>query len=131
MELKTRLKSKKCYCFSGLSYEDCCGIYHQNLSFPATPELLMRSRYTAYALNLVDYLIQTTYPSHRHLYKKEEIAHWAMSNTWLKLEICETEKDVVEFKAYYQNGLKKYVHHERSVFKQQNGIWYYFSGTYF
>ena len=125
------VSTETCYCCAKLSYENCCAPYHQNLAVAATPEILMRSRYSAYALNLVDYLLQTTYPSHRQLYKKEDLAHWATSNTWLKLEICSAQKDVVEFKAYYQNGGKQYIHHERSVFKLNDKVWYYFSSTNF
>ena len=51
-----------CPCHSGKSYESCCQRYHTGE--PAENALkLMRSRYAAYALNLSDYLIQTTHPN--------------------------------------------------------------------
>ncbi|MGA4815597.1 YchJ family metal-binding protein [Pseudomonas aeruginosa] len=44
-----------CPCGSGDPLDDCCGRYHQGHPAP-TAEALMRSRYSAYALGLVDYL---------------------------------------------------------------------------
>ncbi len=90
----------------------------------------MRSRFSAYALHLIDYLIETTHPSQIHFYERKEIENWAKSNVWLELEICEAKEDIVEFKAFYQNGLKTFIHHETSIFKQEHGIWYYLKGTY-
>ena len=120
-----------CPCCSTLSYVDCCQPYHLGVDRPVTPEILMRSRYSAYALHLIDYLIQTTHPVSRPQYQKDEIEHWAKSNYWLKLEICHAHQDKVEFKAYYQQGLKTYIHHENSTFKKEKGIWYYLKGSYF
>ncbi|WP_199118037.1 YchJ family protein [Pedobacter sp. ASV28] len=119
-----------CACCSGLNYQECCAPYHRNIINPETPEQLMRSRYSAYVLFLIDYLIQTTHPAKRHLHAKKDIAHWAKRSVWLKLEVCTAYNEMVEFKAYYQNGLKTIIHHELSTFKKQHGIWYYFSGEH-
>jgi uncharacterized protein YchJ len=54
----------------------------------ATAIDLMRSRYSAYVLQHVDYLIATTHRSERKLFK-EELLNWASSNTWLQLEIID------------------------------------------
>ncbi|WP_316784190.1 YchJ family protein [Pedobacter frigiditerrae] len=119
-----------CPCCSSLSYANCCQPFHLDKEKPLTPEKLMRSRFSAYALHLIDYLIETTHPSQIHFYERKEIENWAKSNVWLKLEICEAKEDIVEFKAFYQNGLKTFIHHETSIFKQEHGIWYYLKGTY-
>lgn len=54
-----------CPCDSGQTYVDCCGPWHlgllQGLHAP-TPETLMRSRYSAYVLGLIDYLLATWHP---------------------------------------------------------------------
>ncbi|MNK47403.1 hypothetical protein D3C87_662130 [compost metagenome] len=120
-----------CACCSGKSYAECCQPFHANAIVAQTPEQLMRSRYCAYALHLIDYLWDTTHPSKRHLYSKNEIGKWAKDNHWVGLEVVNAKKDVVEFKAFYQHGLKEYTHHERSVFKKEAGKWYYFSGEHF
>ncbi|RZL45215.1 MAG: YchJ family protein [Pedobacter sp.] len=120
-----------CPCNSDLVYHKCCEPYHQNKTIPAKPETLMRSRYCAYALHKVDYLIETTHLSIRHLHQKTAIKAWAEANVWLRLEICFAKEDIVEFKAYYQHKGKIQVHHERSIFKKEGERWYYLSGSYF
>ena len=120
-----------CACNSGKVYTDCCQSYHLETALPPTPELLMRSRYSAYALHLIPYLWDTTHPSKRHLYSKVEMEKWAKSNHWTGLEIVVAKKDVVEFKAFYQQGLRQFIHHERSAFKKEGNKWYYFSGEHF
>jgi uncharacterized protein YchJ len=52
-----------CPCGSGKAYGGCCGPAHANRAPPATPELLLRSRFAAYRLGLVDYLVATTHPA--------------------------------------------------------------------
>ena len=52
-----------CPCGSGKKYKKCCSLYHQG-KFPETPEILMRSRYSAYVLKLLSYVIKTTHASH-------------------------------------------------------------------
>ena len=129
--VKSNSMSDLCPCCSTLSYADCCEPYHLGMAKPATPEILMRSRYCAYALHLIDYLVQTTHPANRNLYQKDEIENWAKRSQWLKLEICNANQDKVEFKAYYLNGGTTYIHHENSTFKKEHGIWYYLKGSYF
>lgn len=120
-----------CTCCSGNSYAECCQPYHTNTVLPQTPEQLMRSRYSAYALHLIDYLWDTTHPSIRHLYSKAEMEKWAKDNHWFGLQVIAAKKDIVEFRAFYHQGLKEFIHHERSVFKSEAGKWYYFSGEHF
>ena len=51
--------SEPCPCLSGMSYESCCEPLHREKQRAATAEQLMRSRYSAFALAEVDYLIAT------------------------------------------------------------------------
>jgi SEC-C motif-containing protein len=46
------------------SYDTCCGRYHTRFSAP-TPEALMRSRYSAFALSMAEYLLATWHISTR------------------------------------------------------------------
>ncbi len=60
------VKKMECPCGSGLDLADCCGLWHKGLSagvHAPTPEALMRSRYSAYVLGLIDYLVATWHPS--------------------------------------------------------------------
>ncbi|MBY0426665.1 MAG: hypothetical protein K2Q22_13580, partial [Cytophagales bacterium] len=93
-----------CYCCSGKDFTDCCAGYLQGQTLPSTAELLMRSRYSAYATVQVDYLIGTTHPSTRKQYDPNSIRQWAKANQWLRLEIISTKagseqdkKGTVEF----------------------------------
>ena len=52
--------SRPCPCHSKLTYDTCCEPFHTGKKVAETPERLMRSRYCAYALAKVDYLIATT-----------------------------------------------------------------------
>ena len=47
-----------CPCGSEKTYEDCCGPWHAGFKtgvHAPTPEALMRSRYRAYVLGLIEY----------------------------------------------------------------------------
>lgn len=119
-----------CPCCSGKKYQDCCELFHSGKETPDSAELLMRSRYSAYAIPNGAYLMKTTYPSKRYLYHIQELEAWGKMNHWFKLEIVSLPAThQVEFKAYYINaeGVEQ-VHHEFSTFKREQSQWYYVSG---
>lgn len=78
-----------CPCGLPAQYEDCCGRYHSgalHLLAP-TPEALMRSRYSAYALGLRDYVLDTWHGSTRpeHMERFESGVKWlglAVKRAW-------------------------------------------------
>lgn len=120
-----------CYCGNHLAFEECCQPYIKGLKQPKTAEILMRSRYSAYAIGNADYLVATTHSSTRNLYKKEEILRWSQSNHWVKLDVINATENTVTFKAHYiDNHRKEQIHHEKSNFVFENGSWYYVDGTY-
>jgi SEC-C motif-containing protein len=43
--------------------QECCDKYVAGRALPPTPEALLRSRYSAYALGKVDHLVATTHPA--------------------------------------------------------------------
>jgi SEC-C motif-containing protein len=118
--------NKRCFCDTGLPFDNCCGLYLENNQKAPTALALMRSRYSAYTTHNGDYLLETTDVSERQYYSKAEILKWATSNTWQKLEILSFTENTVEFKAYYldANG-KLQIHYEFSSFKFENNTWYY------
>lgn len=92
----------------------------------------MRSRYTAHYLLTIDYLWDTWSPEQRIRSSKEEIKDWALSCTWLKLQILSTEKGqssdhegVVSFVAFFQQKGKLHQHQETSLFKKIQNRWFY------
>ena len=78
-----------CPCQSLLEYNVCCGRYHKGKLTAPTAEALMRSRYSAYSLQLGRYLFKTwhktTRPSIQSLLKKDD-------TEWLNLKIVKTKQ---------------------------------------
>ena len=125
------MKVEKCYCGSLNLFQRCCSPYIIGVLKAPTALVLMKSRYSAYASHQADYLVATTHVSERKHYSKTEILHWAVSNSWKKLEILYYSENTVEFKAYFlDENNNNQIHHELSNFKQENGIWFYLSGTF-
>ena len=74
-----------CPCGLGAAYVECCGLYHAgplHLLAP-TPEALMRSRYSAYALGLRDYVLDTWHSSTR----PEKMERFDSGVKWLGLTV--------------------------------------------
>ncbi|AEW85223.1 preprotein translocase subunit SecA [Flavobacterium columnare NBRC 100251 = ATCC 23463] len=118
-----------CFCGSKKIFHECCEPFILGISKPSTAEELMRSRYSAYCIHQVDYLLNTTHISTRKFYTKKDFLAWATQNNWLKLEVLEATEQNVEFKAYYiDSNLQSHCHHEKSSFRKQGGIWYYVEG---
>lgn len=120
-----------CPCGSDKDYQLCCDVFHQQFNAP-TAEKLMRSRYSAYVLELENYLLQTWHPSTRpaqlNLQQEGKV-------NWLGLKIirCEAGNNhdntgVVEFVARYKANSKATRLHETSQFVQEQGQWLYLSG---
>ncbi|MEB3800354.1 hypothetical protein INQ45_04470 [Flavobacterium columnare] len=118
-----------CFCGSKKIFHECCEPFILGISKPSTAEELMRSRYSAYCIHQVDYLLNTTHISTRKFYTKKDFLAWTTQNNWLKLEVLEATEQNVEFKAYYiDSNLQSHCHHEKSSFRKQGGIWYYVEG---
>ncbi|SNR46239.1 YchJ family protein [Flavobacterium sp. ov086] len=125
------MESKKCFCDTGLLFENCCGLYLKNNQKAPTALALMRSRYSAYATYNADYLLETTYVSERQYYSEAEILKWATSNKWQKLEILSFTENTVEFKAYFLDANQKpQTDYEFSTFKFEDNTWYYLDGKF-
>ncbi|MFM2119755.1 MAG: hypothetical protein RL722_1223 [Pseudomonadota bacterium] len=139
--MKTRTRSvpatasgAPCPCGLPAAYADCCGRFHQADgvgNFPATPdaERLMRSRYSAYALGLMDYLRFTWHPSTRpHALEPED-----SGLRWLGLEVRRCwasgpDEAWVEFVARCKHQGRAIRLHERSRFLCHQGRWFYVDG---
>ncbi len=110
-----------CPCAQG-AYMSCCAPLHQGQQHASSAEQLMRSRYSAFALQQIDYLIQTTALGQQSYLDRDAIADWSQRNTWLQLEVIHHLAKIekchaqVEFKAHYHDGQQAQVHHEISHF---------------
>jgi SEC-C motif-containing protein len=120
----------KCFCHSGLNYSECCEPFHKKIKLPKTPKELMRSRYSAYALGLADYIIDTTYPEsplyEKNLEKwKRSILEFSNTTRFIGLDIENESDDKVTFFAMLNTLGKDTSFRERSLFKKENGKWQY------
>jgi SEC-C motif-containing protein len=123
-----------CPCGSLEPYVKCCEPFHLGQARPATAEQLMRSRYSAYALKLVDYLYQTHHPDKRPA-SAESLRAWAESVSFEKLEILGTSLGgpqdkigKVSFCAHYRENSKPHSLQEVSRFRRYRGHWVYWDG---
>lgn len=114
---------KPCPCGSGRSYAVCCQPFHAGQSAP-TPETLMRSRYSAFALADADYVRRTWHPD---TVPTDLDLDDGVRYTGLKIHCA--EGDEVEFTAQMK-GPQGQTHRmrERSRFVQLEGTWVYLDG---
>lgn len=130
----TRLRElQPCPCGSGEAYADCCGALHRGLASGTatapTAERLMRSRFSAYAVGDVEYLLATwhraTRPASLQLDPDLE---------WRQLEILgatdggeDDRVGTVEFVAtYWDAGQRQFgQQREHSSFVKQSEQWLY------
>ena len=125
-----------CPCCSGKLYADCCGPLHQG-EFPPNALALMRSRYSAYALQNVSYIMRTTdsaNPSWQVDQAKwgEEILHFCQNTEFQKLEILDfsdgTDTATVTFIAHLRQDKKPFQLKEKSLFVKKGPQWLYKEG---
>ncbi len=108
----------KCPCGLNADYDACCGRYHAGALAP-TAEALMRSRYTAYARGLFDYLAAT------QSYPRGDVE----PVDWVGLTVHQATVNEVEFTARYLEEDRELSLHERSQFEQRDGRWLYTGGS--
>ena len=82
-------ESPLCPCQSGLVYEACCQPFHLQQVLPDTAEKLMRSRYSAYTLVNIPYIVQTTVPAQQSFLDQIAMKEWGETTDWAGLEIIE------------------------------------------
>lgn len=124
-----------CACQSGLPYENCCQPYHLGTAFAPNAEALMRSRYCAYTLLNINYIIATSVPAQQSLLARAALQQWAETTDWRGLEVvshqmlADNKHAYVEFNAFFQSAEGLNTHHERSLFVLIDGRWYFVDPT--
>lgn len=99
----------------------------------------MRSRFSAYALGLVDYVISTTHPHSK--IRKQNIASWrkellkfSKNTSFQGLTIHEFvdsgDSATVTFTAFLKQGRADATFTERSYFERIGDSWFYKSGEF-
>lgn len=125
--MSSKENPKNCLCGLEQSYKNCCGRFIDSNKTPETPEQLMRSRYSAYALKNESYLLNSWHVSTRPEFLKLNLD----STQWKKLKIIFTDDKDVCFVAFFTQDAsskeKTYALTELSHFiKEEN--WFYLNG---
>lgn len=123
-----------CPCGSGSAYAICCGALHarfaaDGLLAAPSAEALMRSRYSAFVLDLRDYLLASWHPHTR----PAQIEPPEPGLRWLGLEVRQhvrrdEDHATVSFVARSKLGGRAHRLVETSRFERVNGQWLYLDG---
>ncbi|WP_072736793.1 YchJ family protein [Rhodococcus triatomae] len=120
--------SRPCPCGLPETYDACCGRFHRGAAAP-TAERLMRSRYSAFARGLSDYLRDTWHPRTR-----PDRLDLDPGDRWTGLDVLATtgggvfdSEGTVEFVAHRRGAPPM---HEHSRFVRDGGRWAYLDGTH-
>lgn len=121
-----------CLCGSAKLFENCCKPYLEGKKQAPTPEALMRSRFSAYALGGYGaYLLRTWFPVTAKGLTEDELSHSDVK--WQCLEVVTASQNgdqgTVVFKATFQDadGVMD-VMCETSAFQRIAGRWLYVGG---
>nr|MBV6629713.1 SEC-C domain-containing protein [Oceanococcus sp. HetDA_MAG_MS8] len=128
MNTSVARSDQACLCGSGRTYARCCQPLHRGEPAPSA-EALMRSRYTAYALALDDYVLRSWHPRTRPASIEHE-----PGTRWLGLRVKSAQQSAadqatVRFEARYRVGGRPAVRmRETSRFVCEGEHWYYLDG---
>lgn len=120
-----------CFCCSDRPFNLCCEPVLQDHAKATQPEVLMRSRYTAYVLKNETYLLATWAP----LTRPKALALEESKTKWLGLEVVsssavspDSDTGEVDFRARFIERDMECTMQEKSRFIRHSGLWYYLDG---
>ncbi|PZF62507.1 hypothetical protein DEI92_03240 [Curtobacterium sp. MCBD17_034] len=124
------MSAERCPCLSGNPYAECCGPLHAGAAAP-TAERLMRSRFTAFALTMPEYLLTSWHPRTRPASLELD-----PMMRWTRLDVLGTSSGgpfdtsgTVEFRAWWRTPSERGELHEDSAFVREAGRWFYVDGV--
>lgn len=125
-----------CVCGSGNKWKRCCGPVIDGVP-AASPEALMRSRYSAFATGSVGHLLRSIHPEHPSVAGRPaaevlaELAHYCGAVVFSRLEVLGSTPAgadgyaTVHFRAWSSQGMQE----EVSRFYKLAGRWTYVDGA--
>ena len=126
-----------CPCGSGQTYQQCCEAFIKGERLPDTAEQLMRSRYSAHAMQEISYLYQTIHPDFRQDWDEQGTTAWSQNAVWQGMDILDKEAGgpgddhgIVEFAARFSMKGDEMRHHERATFEKVENRWYFKEGDF-
>ena len=128
----------KCPCGSSIKYKKCCQVFHKG-KLASTALELMKSRYSAYVVKDVKYIINTTDVNNPD-YTPESV-NWAndieefcINSDFRELKILEfIDSDEISYVKFYVNLYIQGVDQsftEKSKFVKVNNKWLYVNGEF-
>ncbi|MGE8546895.1 YchJ family protein [Alcaligenes sp. Marseille-Q7550] len=130
---KSSSQAASCPCGSGAAYESCCGRWHAGERRLLAPDAaaLMRSRYSAFVRDELDYLLATWHSSTRPAALEPN----PPGLQWLGLQVRRHERidadhAIVEFVARSRLNGRASRLHETSRFVREDGRWFYVEGDF-
>ncbi|MGL1920343.1 MAG: YchJ family metal-binding protein [Hyphomicrobiales bacterium] len=125
-----------CPCGSSRDFEKCCNRYIAGAKPAPIAEALMRSRYTAYCIGDISYILATWAEQTRHLVSEESLENRKSETEYLGLKILSKQAGTrkhtqgqVEFQVTFKHLGKSQTHHEQSNFVKINDKWFYVDGN--
>ena len=120
-----------------LAYADCCGRYIDHWDAQPAPDAqaLMRSRYTAYVLGKIDYIVASTVPAQQALLDVAAIEQWSRHTAWAGLTVHQHRPRIgkhhaqVHFSAAFDTAQGRQQHNEHSAFVCIGARWYFIDPT--
>jgi SEC-C motif-containing protein len=130
-------RPKSCPCHSGRRYAECCEHRHDGTQPAETPEALMRSRFSAFALGLGEYLVETLAANHPDRAAPRDVLARELSRArdtqrFLGLRIIHAATagnrgEVLFHARIFERGENRSFA-ELSTFTREDGRWRYASG---
>jgi len=119
-----------CPCCSGKEFQYCCAPILADHSLAATPEMLMRSRYTAFVLQDAAHLLNSwDYPFRPDTLPLEENVRWlSLTIDKAPLPSEEAQEGLVSYTATFIQNSMLIEMRENSVFVRRKDTWYYQEG---
>lgn len=133
------LVNNPCPCGSQKKYKKCCKLFHDRIKTPKTALELMKSRFSAFAVQNADYIIFSTHkdnPDFTNDIKswEKDILNFSQNTIFEKLEIIDfidkQEESFVTFKAIMKQNSKDISFVEKSRFLKENDRWLYVDGQF-
>ncbi len=126
--------NSQCPCGSTKKYKKCCQIYHKG-AVAKDALILMKSRYSAYAVGDSSYIVKTThtqnidYQENKKIWR-DEVDTFCKNDQFLKLEILEFINGELEAFVKFKATLGSGVMVERSRFLKISNSWFYIDGEF-
>ena len=124
-----------CYCGSNVSYNSCCQPYHKGQRLPESCEQLMRSRYSAFCSQELNYIQNSCVADLQTEQSPEQLRDFVNHVHFVALQVLPlprlaqaVDEGYVHFQVWYLLGQHLLSFRELSCFVYQQGRWLYSSG---